>query len=235
MNKYLFSIGLISLISVQYSSAQYSPKLAALNQSVVAIQGSKTASCGTFRTMESMKYTDGGDARVVQVKVEQPICDKQQGVLALLNPSGADWKYKVIRKEGTIVSEGLVGYNRRIGSLETGSYLIQFTLPDGTSAVDEFTVIKPNAMMSSIEMSNKNQYLSGNELSFTAISESGAEYIWDFGDGTQPIYGEKQVNHKYSKPGIYSIVLTANNFDCTSIVTKQVIVTGPIAQGDSEK
>ncbi len=222
------------MIGLSQTQAQSSAKIAALNQSIVAIQGTSKASCGTFRTMESLKYTDGGDARVVQVKIEQPVCDKQQGILAMINPSGADWKYKVIKKEGDIVCEGLVGYNRRVGSLEKGNYLIQFTLPDGTSAVDEFTVRAPIGLNSKIELAQSNQYMSGNELLFSASGDNGLEYSWDFGDGSKPVYGVKEINHQYSKPGAYTITLVASNFDCTSNVSQQITITGPIVSEVSD-
>jgi hypothetical protein len=234
MNKHLLSIGFLSLIGLSLTHAQNSAKMAALNQSVVAIQGSATASCGTFRTMESLKYTDGGDARVVQVKIEQPVCDKQQGILAMINPSGADWKYKVIKKDGDIICEGLVGYNRRVGSLETGNYLIQFTLPDGTSAVDEFTVRAPKGMNTKLELAQSNLYMSGNELRFSASGDSGLEYSWDFGDGSKPIYGVNEISHKYSKPGAYTVSLVASNFDCTSNISQQITITGPVVSEVSD-
>jgi hypothetical protein len=234
MNKHLLSIGFLSLIGLSLTHAQNSAKMAALNQSVVAIQGSATASCGTFRTMESLKYTDGGDARVVQVKIEQPVCDKQQGILAMINPSGSDWKYKVIKKDGDIICEGLVGYNRRVGSLETGNYLIQFTLPDGTSAVDEFTVRAPKGMNTKLELAQSNLYMSGNELRFSASGDSGLEYSWDFGDGSKPIYGVNEISHKYSKPGAYTVSLVASNFDCTSNISQQITITGPVVSEVSD-
>ncbi|HPH83690.1 MAG TPA: PKD domain-containing protein [Flavobacteriales bacterium] len=234
MNKHLLSIGFLSLIGLSLTHAQNSAKIAALNQSVVAIQGSATASCGTFRTMESLKYTDGGDARVVQVKIEQPVCDKQQGILAMINPSGADWKYKVIKKDGDVVCEGLVGYNRRVGSLETGNYLIQFTLPDGTSAVDEFTVRAPKGMNTKLELAQTNQYTSGNELLFSASGDSGLEYSWDFGDGSKPVYGVNEISHRFLKPGAYTITLVSSNFDCTSNISQQITITGPVVSEVSD-
>lgn len=223
------------MIGLSQSNAQISAKLTALNQSVVAVQGSKEASCGTFRTMESLRYGDGGDARAVQVKIEQPLCEDQQGAVALVNPSGADWKYKVIRREGSLVSEGQVGYNRRIGSLPPGSYLIQFSLPDGTSALDEFSVKPPKGMVASMEFSKGNIYVTGSELQFSATCSNAEEFIWDFGDGTAPIYGNAKASHQFAKPGAYTVSVTANNFDCSSSISKQVIVTGVTVQEDTEK
>jgi hypothetical protein len=185
--------------------------------------------------MESLRYSDGGDARAVQVKIEQPLCEDQQGTVALVNPSGADWKYKVIRREGALVSEGHVGYNRRIGSLPPGSYLIQFSLPDGTSALDEFAVKPPKGMVASMESDKGNSYVTGNELHFSATCANAEEFIWDFGDGTTAVYGNAKASHKYAKPGAYTVSVTANNFDCSSSTSKQVIVTSVTALEDTEK
>jgi len=233
-NKYIFTLGMLSSFLIGNSYAQPSSKYQALNQSVVSIQYSGTNSIGTFRTMESLQYAEGGDNRAIQIKIEQPLCDHQLGVLAMVNPSGAEWKYKILRKEGDLISEGKVGYDRRIGSLKTGNYFINFTLPDGTSTIDEFVVKSPKGVQVEIALAKTNQYTIGKDIKVKASSDFATEYVWNFGDGSQPEIGAESAIHSYAKPGIYNLTVEATNFDCSSNLVKQIEITGPTASTQSE-
>ena len=233
-NKYIFTLGILSSIFIGESYAQSSIKYQALNQSVVSVQQSGSSSFGTFRTMESLQYSEGGDNRAIQIKIEQPLCDQQLGVLAMVNPSGADWKYKILRKEGDLISEGKVGYDRRIGSLKAGNYLVNFTLPDGTSTIDEFVVRSPKGVQVEIALAKTNQYSIGKDIKIKASSDFATEYVWYFGDDSQPEIGAETATHSYAKPGIYKVTVEATNFDCSSTLVKQIVITGPTASTQSE-
>ena len=223
-NKYIFTLGMLSSIFIGRSFAQSSIKYQALNQSVVSIQQSGTSSFGTFRTMESLQYSEGGDNRTIQIKIEQPLCDQQLGVLAMINPSGADWKYKILRKEGDLISEGKVGYDRRIGSLKAGSYLVNFTL----------VVRSPKGVQVEIALAKSNQYTIGKDINIQAFSDFATEYFWNFGDGSKPEIGSETATHSYAKPGIYKVTVEATNFDCSSTLVKQIEITGATASTQSE-
>ena len=233
-NKYIFTLGMLSSIFIGKSFAQTSIKYQALNQSVVSIQQSGTSSFGTFRTMESLQYSEGGDNRTIQIKIEQPLCDQQLGVLAMINPSGADWNYKILRKEGDLISEGKVGYDRRIGSLKAGNYLINFTLPDGTSTIDEFVVRSPKGVQVEIALAKTNQYSIGKDINIKALSDFATEYFWNFGDDSKTEIGAETATHSYAKPGIYKVTVEATNFDCSSTLVKQIEITGATASTQSE-
>lgn len=207
---------------------------AALHQSVILDAGKSGPSFGTFRTMESLSYDSEKSTLEVSVKIEQPLCEGQTGTIALVNPSGADWTYKVIDKKGSFVAEGAVGYNRRIGELNPGSYFLQFTLPDGTSALDEFSIKQPDGIQASIEKNPSNRYLSASELQFTGISNGASEFVWDFGDGSALVYGQTAVTHTYTKPGNYTISYTVNNFDCQEVAKTEISISGPVAFDKSE-
>ena len=233
-NKYLLTFGMLSTLIIGQSYGQQSVKFQALNQSVVSVQHSATISCGTFRTMESLLYSEGGDNRAIQIKIEQPFCEQQLGVLAMINPSGADWKYKILRKEGDLISEGKVGYDRRIGSLKAGNYLINFTLPDGTSTIDEFVVRTPKGVQFNVTLAKTNKYSVGNDIQLSASSDFASEYEWDFGDGSIPELGGGLANHTFNKPGVYNVTVQATNFDCSSSFVKQIKISGPTALEQNE-
>jgi hypothetical protein len=233
-NKYILTLGMLSSVFIGKSFAQSNIKYQVLNQSVVSIQQSGTSSFGTFRTMESLQYSEGENNRAIQIKIEQPLCDQQLGVLAMINPSGAEWRYKILRKEGDLISEGKVGYDRRIGSLKAGNYLINFTLPDGTSTIDEFVVRSPKGVQVEIALDKTNQYTTGKDIKINASSDFATEYVWNFGDGSKMEIGAESTTHSYAKPGIYTLTVEATNFDCSSTLVKQIEITGPTASTRSE-
>jgi len=78
----------------------------AYSQSVSSNSGDSNREAGTFRTMESVRYGMLDGYKGVVVKVEQPVCAGQSGSISLLNPSGEAWKYRVIEKNGNLISEG---------------------------------------------------------------------------------------------------------------------------------
>ena len=184
--------------------------------------------------MESLSFDEKTASLAVTVKVIQPICSGQNGSLALVNASGANWTYKVMSKKGSFVGEGAVGYNRKVSELKPDVYLVQFTLPDGTSAIDEFTIRQPEGIKVSIEKNHANKYLPSNELGFVGMSSGANEFVWDFGDGSALVYGQASVKHKYSNPGKYQVKFTANNWDCQESATEEITITGPVAYDKSE-
>jgi hypothetical protein len=212
------------LLSNAISFAQdTSAKQQAYAQSVSSTSGESESAAGTFRTMESVRYGMLHGYSGVTVKVEQPMCSGHSGTLSLINPSGEAWKYKVIEKNGNLISEGDVGYDRRISKLNAGNYLIQFKLANGISALDEFSIKPGIGLEASILMDNSREEMAGNLISFSGKCDGGSEFIWDFGDG-DIVYGGQSVEHAFAKPGVYTVHFTANNFDCTSQVTTKVSI-----------
>lgn len=197
-----------------------------------SIQTDKNAdpNFAVFRTMESVRHGMLPGYRGVQVRVEQPVCEGQPGSLALVNESGEPWKYKIIDRNGPLIQEGEVGYNRRIGKLNTGSYLIQFTLADGTSVIDEFNVRRGKGLQANIKIEAPVAF-SGKPLKITAEAQGATEYTWDFGDGSTA-YGDASTEHTYKTPGSYTISLVANNFDCKVETSTNIAVAGEPAAVD---
>jgi hypothetical protein len=215
--------------------AQQALHYAALSQSLIQNEASASvAGFGIFMTMESMLYDEEKKGLAVTVNIEQPVCEGQKGVLALVNPSGAKWQYKILDKKGAFIGEGAVGYNRRIGDLEPGNYFVHFTLPDGTSAIDEFKIKNAKGLQASLEAHPENKYVTGAELSFTGLSNGASEFAWDFGDGSPLVYGKLSVSHTYNIPGSYTVTFTANNFDCQESSHYEVKISGPVAFDKSE-
>lgn len=67
----------------------------------------------------------------------------------------------------------------------------------------------------------------GGTLGFSATSNHGQRYIWDFGDGTSKSGQHQQ--HSYKKPGTYTVCVTIYSKDprCFVKICKKVIVKEP--------
>jgi hypothetical protein len=116
----VFSSGLIH-------SQSTNDRVNALVASSIKQESGADPNFAVFRTMESVRHGMLPGYRGVQVRVEQPICEGQPGSISLVNESGEAWKYKIIDRNGPLIQEGDVGYNRKVGKLNSGAYLIQFT------------------------------------------------------------------------------------------------------------
>lgn len=231
MKRTIYS-ALFLIITSGYANSQTSTD-ARVNALVASsIQNEKNAdpNFAVFRTMESVRHGMLPGYRGVQVRVEQPICEGQPGSIALVNESGEPWKYKIIDRNGPLVQEGDVGYNRRIGKLNTGSYLIQFTLADGTSVIDEFNVRRGKGLQANIKIDAPVAF-SGRAVKITAEAQGATEYTWDFGDGSIA-YGDASIEHTYKTQGTYTISLVANNFDCKVETSTSITVAGEPAAVD---
>jgi PKD repeat protein len=68
---------------------------------------------------------------------------------------------------------------------------------------------------------------SGGTLGFSASSNHGQRYVWDFGDGTTGTGQHQQ--HSYKKPGTYTVCVTiyAKDSRCFVKICKKVIVKEP--------
>jgi len=235
MRKYFYA--LIALFTSYSTHSIYAQSRSltesAYTQSVIGISGSPEAACGVFRTMESVRHGFVAGLKGVQVKINQPVCPGQHGSVSLVNASGESWKYRVIEKNGMLVTEGEVGYNRMIGKLNPGAYMIQFMLADGNSFLDEFSVVAGEGLTASVNTGEKISSTVNTALVLKGTCEGATEFTWDFGDGSV-VYGESSVEHSFKSPGTYTVTMTANNFDCSASVKCQVTISGPVAQSETE-
>ena len=83
----------------------------------------------------------------------------------------------------------------------------------------------PAANFSFAQLSSDN-YL---EVTFTNLSTSATEYIWNFGDSSA-ISTDFEPVHVYAAEGTYTVTLTATDAnDVDSTITKEIILTEPLA------
>ena len=225
MIRTFYLVASLSLISFVAQGQTENARTHALIQSATQEKGQQDPNFAVFRTMESVRHGMLPGYKGVEVRVEQPVCDGQQGAIYLVNPSGEPWKYKVIDKSGPMVTEGQVGYNRHISSLNTGTYLIQFILADGTSVIDEFSIRKGKGLQASVRQVDKP---SGNTVKLKCEAPGANEFTWDFGDGTTA-YGGAEMEHKYKTSGNYMVKVSANNFDCKAEASMPLEISTAVA------
>ncbi len=60
-------------------------------------------------------------------------------------------------------------------------------------------------------------------VQFTDLSEGATSWKWSFGDGS--ISTEQNPTHTYSKPGQYTVTLTANNMAGSNVITKYTYIS----------
>jgi len=65
------------------------------------------------------------------------------------------------------------------------------------------------------------------KVNFTNTSQNGLEYTWDFGDGTTST--EENPSHTYNGDAVYTVRLTAFNFDKSDVATQDVSIGTPMA------
>lgn len=82
----------------------------------------------------------------------------------------------------------------------------------------------PSANFSFAQLSSSD-YL---EVTFTNLSASSTDYLWDFGDGTTSI--EDEPVHTYASDGLYTVSLTSSDkLGVEAIATKEIELTEPAA------
>lgn len=90
----------------------------------------------------------------------------------------------------------------------------------GTST--NFVVVADKTPVAEFEI-DKTSACAGEIVTFTSTSTDADFWCWEFGD-TEKGTGET-VQHKYKKPGVYTVTLTARNAGCSSLKQKIHIIT----------
>lgn len=226
MNKLLTLTSLLAAISISVYGQTANAKVRALIESSTPGNDQGKNISGTYQSMEEIRYGSVPGLKGVQLRLEQPVCAGQSGSLWLVNETGEPWNYKVIDRKGPLVTEGATGYNRRIGNLAPGNYIIQFIHAKGLSVLDNFTVIEGKEIEIDVTAAPVLAEQNANIVKFHVTSYTGMDYEWDFGDG-QFTFNENEVEHAFQAPGTYTVKCAVGNFDCRTEKKLDVIIHGP--------
>jgi hypothetical protein len=201
-------------------------RVRALIESSSQAMGNGNLSAATYQSMEDIRRGAIPGLKGVQIRLEQPVCSGQSGSLVMINETGEPWNYKVIDRKGPLVTQGATGYNRKIGNLLPGNYLIQFVHENGVSVIDNFSIKEGKELELVVSESTDLKIANSGTIEVKASSHEGMEYEWDFGDG-QYAYEGSVVKHVYNRPGVYDVKCSVGNFDCKAEKSLTVIIHGP--------
>ena len=226
MFKILTLSSLLTVTSTILIGQSETAKVRALIESSIPGNEKGSITSGTYQSMEEIRYGAVPGLKGVQVRLEQPVCSGQNGALWLVNETGEPWTYKVIDRNGPLVTQGATGYNRKIGDLQPGNYLIQFIHAKGLSVIDNFTVKEGKDLELEITATPQLAEINSNSIKFHVSAPSGFEYEWDFDDG-QYAFNENTIIHNFTSPGSYIVKCTVGNFDCNVQKDIEVQISGP--------
>jgi hypothetical protein len=196
--------------------------------------GSNQTEASTFITMESIRHGMSAPLKGVIVNLNQnTTCAGSPAAILLSNPTGEHWKYAVFSASGQICSEGETGVERWIPLQESGKYLVRFTHTSGMVAFDELTVRTQPLFNASIEFNDLQGAIAGQLLKFKTTCPEAIEFKWDMGDGTV-YHGSSEITHIYKMPGLYNVLLTANNWDCEATSEMKLKVEAVVARNQAD-
>lgn len=102
-------------------------------------------------------------------------------------------------------------------------------VPEGQARLYQSTIKEVTVNKVQIRVLTEGQICSGSFVKFSTDKNSSiAAYSWDFGDGSDPVLGVN-VSHYYSKPGKYTVKLTASGVWAKGVTDERVVVVGGTA------
>lgn len=123
-------------------------------------------------------------------------------------------------------SDGITN-GQSISPTVTTTYTVTGTDANGCSSTSSVTITVnpvPTANFTA-DVTEGNPILG---VTFTNTSTNATGYIWDFGNGSNPITTGSNANQNgtFTNPGVYTVELTATNGNCTDSFTMPITVLG---------
>ncbi len=109
---------------------------------------------------------------------------------------------------------------------KAGTYEVRLIVTSLINCVDTVkATVKVSATKPTADFSVEKTSLCVNEgVKFTNLSSAGSDFwCWDFGDDSGS--NEEEPEHSYSKPGKYTVILTAKSAGCSDVVIKTDLIT----------
>lgn len=159
----------------------------------------------------------------VETSVQAESCKGGDGQLSLYNPSQRDRRAVVLNAAGTeVYSADLPGGDRMpVSGLTPGMYLLQVLSGESAPWLQSFTI--ETTVQTDAGFITQPEEDDAQRIHFIATG-AGPEtsLYWELGDGT--VAEGRQVSHRYGQPGIYGVVLWADNGQCGSNRRQDIVV-----------
>jgi PKD repeat protein len=166
----------------------------------------------------------------VELTASSETCAGNDGKLEINYPSTNTVDVVIKDENGNVVStqNNLTG-TLTINNLLAGNYVAEMTFgiaPNTYTTADYFTVASGNAVYASLVASANTVDMSENTtVNFTATTQGGTSFNWNFGDGTVVTNGPANTAHTFAQVGTYNVTFEASNGICNTAATKTVEVT----------
>jgi hypothetical protein len=163
-------------------------------------------------------------------------CNNQGGIIELNQRGGVIWDYILTDDNNNVVNSNSFSNIESISNLPSGNY----TLTLNNSISGYITVLNINLTgLTSVTASivaTQNQVMVNELFTLDAQTTGSTSNEWNMGDGTVYI-NQPSVTHSYSVPGVYNVILSASNDDCSAISSQSIqvdISTGIITAEDGK-
>lgn len=139
-----------------------------------------------------------------------------------------DGQFEIVDSEDVIATHT---YNR------VGDYKVTLQVTDSFGQRNQIEKnISVDSVLAADILIDKKAAQVGEEITFTADSQTAVAYLWEFGDGTTQSTEEDEVTHKYEKKGKYNVRLNFFDRDDNDNVDTSFVLVGegesPIAVAD---
>lgn len=136
-----------------------------------------------------------------------------------------NFRLDVYRNGSPLNTFAVAGIDTFIHGLSMGCYTFVYTSDDGSTETVSRIISAPSGIISLCRVHYLNR-AGQNAVSFINLSSGAVAFDWDFGDGGEHS-AEVSPEHAYTKPGTYTVTLTAYNLaGCASVSTYIVSIGG---------
>lgn len=157
----------------------------------------------------------------VDIQTYSETCAGAANGSAYIQSASADWQMRIYRNGTLLNTLAVASRDTFIHGLSIGCYSFEYVAKDGSTATISKIVSAPNNIISTCRV----HYLDSpeqNVVSFINYSSGAVTFDWDFGDGEHS--AEISPEHIYTKPGTYTVTLTAYNINACQATSTYTIV-----------
>jgi PKD repeat protein len=165
-----------------------------------------------------LHFTPPASIQTISAKCNTP------GSISVTQPGAANWNYVLIDANNVTMASGILNQSSplTVTNLSAGNYTLNLTDNSGYAVSKAIVVGGATDLTAGFNMPATATVQSG--VTFVNTSENAVSYTWYISDGTT-ITDASNPTHKFTKPGVYTVMLVATNAaGCTTSVQKNITV-----------
>jgi len=199
------------LVLLEQNNVQAGPSgIVALEAGDYSISVTSTAGCGTLLSEFSIDAPNAMEVEAIAMPTTCP--DSEDGTIDL-NVLGGVAPYTYLWSNGAI-GQGV--------TVVAGTYTVVVTDANGCDMMpQEYLVSAGEGPVVGISVESSTVMVN-EAVAFFNSSSLGSNYTWDLGDGSTSNAFEP--THTYGEPGVYTVILTADDGTCAATASLELIV-----------